>query len=232
MGCTLVDGPSPTTAGLLTSDQLAGGLTVQAVNGQADQFLSTNHGTLAWGSDGSIWYIPNSGFVGQDSFTYTIGDASGATAAANATINVNPPSLSVENADGGDGTILVSNPTSGNTSSLAPDQIDNVQIKLALDEIFGSATEDWTGWKLTMAAEDSNGSPDSAVEIWSADGTQELDNGNGVADLTSDLASLPESVAIGVSATSTETGTLAVACSTPTVKRWRNDASVMVRRLR
>ena len=54
----------------------------------------------------------------------------------------------------------MSNPTSGNTSSLAPDQIDNVQMKLALDQIFGSATEDWTGWKLTMAAEDSNGSPD------------------------------------------------------------------------
>ena len=138
MGCTLVAGSG--IDGLLTSDQLASGLTVQAVNGQAEQFLSTNDGTLAWGSDGSIWYTPNAGFVGQDSFTYTIGDASGTSASATATINVNPPSLSVENADGGDGTILVSNPTSGNTSSVAPDQIDTVQIKLALDQIFGSAT--------------------------------------------------------------------------------------------
>ena len=44
--------PIPDDSGPAHQRPTRGGLTVQAVNGQADQFLSTNHGTLAWGSDG------------------------------------------------------------------------------------------------------------------------------------------------------------------------------------
>ena len=46
------------------------------------------HGTTKINTDGTILYTPNSGFVGKDTFTYTISDKSGKTSTANVAITV------------------------------------------------------------------------------------------------------------------------------------------------
>ncbi len=46
------------------------------------------HGTAKINTDGTITYTPNSGYVGKDTFTYTISDTSGKTSTANVTVTV------------------------------------------------------------------------------------------------------------------------------------------------
>ena len=50
-----------------------------------------DHGTVTLNADGSFLYVPTPGFVGADSFTYWIGDPSGAGDVATVTINVGAP---------------------------------------------------------------------------------------------------------------------------------------------
>ena len=52
------------------------------------------HGTASVQPDGSYTYTPNSGFVGQDTFTYTISDTIGNTSTATVTITVTDPGSS------------------------------------------------------------------------------------------------------------------------------------------
>lgn len=47
-----------------------------------------SNGTLALGTDGAFTYTPNIGFVGTDTFTYQLNDATGLTATATVTITV------------------------------------------------------------------------------------------------------------------------------------------------
>ena len=53
------------------------------------------NGTLALSSDGSFTYTPNTGFSGQDTFTYTAGDGTDTSAPATVTITVDPPVVGV-----------------------------------------------------------------------------------------------------------------------------------------
>jgi hypothetical protein len=46
------------------------------------------NGKLYWMNDSYIFYFPNAGFVGKDSFTYTITDSKGATSTASVAITV------------------------------------------------------------------------------------------------------------------------------------------------
>lgn len=46
------------------------------------------HGTLTLNANGSVTYTPSAGFVGNDSFTYTLRDATGATATGTVTVTV------------------------------------------------------------------------------------------------------------------------------------------------
>lgn len=48
------------------------------------------HGTVAVNADGTIAYTPDIGYVGDDSFTYTVTDGNGATGTATVTITVTP----------------------------------------------------------------------------------------------------------------------------------------------
>jgi len=48
-------------------------------------------GRLTVAADRRVTYTPDAGFVGQDSFTYTVRDSRGATASATATVTVTPP---------------------------------------------------------------------------------------------------------------------------------------------
>ena len=49
------------------------------------------HGTLSVQSDGDVVYDADSGFVGNDVFTYTIADVHGATSTASVEVNVTDP---------------------------------------------------------------------------------------------------------------------------------------------
>ncbi len=48
------------------------------------------HGALQIGQDGSYVYVPNTGYVGSDSFSYVVTDSLGASSIANASIDVAP----------------------------------------------------------------------------------------------------------------------------------------------
>jgi Bacterial Ig domain len=57
-------------------------------------------GTASVNSDGTVLYIPDNGFIGSDSFTYTVNDTNGKTSNA-ATVDVNT-GLEISSAKGGD----------------------------------------------------------------------------------------------------------------------------------
>lgn len=61
---------------------------------------SVNAGTVVVNADGSFTYTPATGFVGLDTFTYTIKDTPGLTATATVSIDVRDPNNPVANDDG------------------------------------------------------------------------------------------------------------------------------------
>jgi hypothetical protein len=75
--------------GVLSNDNSAGGGSLTAALATA-----TSNGTLAFNADGSFSYVPASGFVGTDRFTYyainSAGQSGVATAVLNVTANGNP----------------------------------------------------------------------------------------------------------------------------------------------
>src|SRR5690606_10203396 len=52
-----------------------------------------SHGTVELNPDGSFSYIPDSGYVGSDLFTYTVSDGNGDTDVATVSIEVMPPDV-------------------------------------------------------------------------------------------------------------------------------------------
>lgn len=75
----------PAEDGLLANDTDvdSAALTAALVAGGGPQF-----GLLSLGADGSFTYTPNLGYIGPDSFTYTVSDGSVASAATTVTLNV------------------------------------------------------------------------------------------------------------------------------------------------
>ena len=75
----------PVTIAVLANDEDADGdaLTLVAVTAPAN-------GTATVNADGSVTYTPAAGFVGDDSFSYTAADPSGAETTADVTVTVNP----------------------------------------------------------------------------------------------------------------------------------------------
>ncbi|MEM8970539.1 MAG: cadherin-like domain-containing protein [Pseudomonadota bacterium] len=55
--------------------------------------IQPTNGTLIDNADGTLTYTPNTGFVGSDTFAYTVSDGNGGTAQASATITVTDSSL-------------------------------------------------------------------------------------------------------------------------------------------
>ena len=71
-------------------DRYGNPLTITHVNGVTVAFgmpVATAHGTLTLFADGGFSYTPNAGFLGTDSFTYTVSDGI-ASAIATVLINV------------------------------------------------------------------------------------------------------------------------------------------------
>ncbi len=74
--------------GVLGNDDAhsAPGLTAAVVSGVA-------HGALTLGADGSVLYVPDTGFAGSDSFVYRASSAAGAGGTATVTITVDEPTV-------------------------------------------------------------------------------------------------------------------------------------------
>lgn len=69
------------------------------------------HGTVSINPNGSITYTPTAGYVGPDSFTYTISDGNGGTSTATVTLDVGPvdtfgPPTAIDPIVATDGTII------------------------------------------------------------------------------------------------------------------------------
>jgi VCBS repeat-containing protein len=87
-GTSSISGP-----GVLTNDSDPDGLYLTAVLDSGPSHTATlvtgpSHGTLTLNGDGSFSYVPNSHYVGSDTFTYTAGDGLATSGAATVSITV------------------------------------------------------------------------------------------------------------------------------------------------
>jgi len=88
----------------------AAGVTIDALANDMDPdgdpltaSLTTNaaHGTVVANADGTFTYIPDAGFMGSDSFEYSVADGSGGTDTATVTVDVSEPNA-ISGTDGDD----------------------------------------------------------------------------------------------------------------------------------
>ena len=56
-------------------------------------FTQPSNGTVDRNPDDTLKYVPNTGFIGVDPFTYTVGDGLGGTGTATVRVDVQPPPL-------------------------------------------------------------------------------------------------------------------------------------------
>ncbi|MEM8678741.1 MAG: Ig-like domain-containing protein, partial [Planctomycetota bacterium] len=71
---------------------VGGELTITLVDGQANEATTTEGGTVTIGDDGAfVLYTPAAGFMGTDTFTYTVADGLGETSTTTVTVNVSDP---------------------------------------------------------------------------------------------------------------------------------------------
>ncbi len=117
---------TPVTINVLANDT-GTELSIAQVSSPASGSAST--------SGGAITYTPNAGFVGADSFTYTIRDGFGQLATATVTVAVIPPAL---NAANDTATTTAGSPVSINV--LANDTGTGLSIAQVISPAHGSAT--------------------------------------------------------------------------------------------
>ena len=58
-------------------------------------FTQPSNGTVERNPDGTLKYSPDTGFIGDDTFNYTVGDGLGGTATATVRVDVRPPPIAV-----------------------------------------------------------------------------------------------------------------------------------------
>jgi beta-glucanase (GH16 family) len=75
------------TGNVMTNDTDPNGLAMSVV----PTTLTTAHGSVAESTDGSFTYTPATGYMGTDSFNYTLQDTSGLTATGTATVSLGLP---------------------------------------------------------------------------------------------------------------------------------------------
>ena len=95
-------------------------------------------GQLAHLGGGNFEYTPNTDYVGQDAFSYTIYDEGGETANGAVNITVNPPDNNAPVA-GDDGNITIGIGGSGSISALANDQDADQNDTLVIDQVNGAS---------------------------------------------------------------------------------------------
>jgi filamentous hemagglutinin family protein len=98
------------------------------------------NGSVVLNSDGTVTYIPNNGFFGTDSFTYTIDDGNGGTSTATVTVNV-PPSLDREIITGQDRP-----PLPQNRNPLITSNLDNLRVDTLVGDLDAYFTNQFNGY--------------------------------------------------------------------------------------
>ncbi len=80
---------NPATVAVLANDTGPGVLAVGS-------FSQPAHGTVSANGDGTLLYVPNTGYTGSDSFSYTATNDLGGTGTASVSVSVVPPLLAVD----------------------------------------------------------------------------------------------------------------------------------------
>lgn len=154
-------------SGLVATDDLAfvpagGAIDIRVIDndsGTSIQFVSATaaaNGTAVADAQGVIRYVPNAGFVGQDTFTYAVKDSLGNTATATVTVNILGAPVAVDDefdAASGDTFLVIANDDGQGirveSVTQTPDGTvtirDNGRVKFAAKSgFFGSAVFTYT----------------------------------------------------------------------------------------
>jgi len=114
----------PNTSGLIDGDLLiANDMDVEGDTLTLVGLTQPTSGFVALNPDGTIVYIPNGGFVGLDSFTYTVSDPSGAQATGLVVIDVSTVDEDAVDDGSGDGGITVQAIEQGVLEDDEPEQV-------------------------------------------------------------------------------------------------------------
>ena len=82
----IVDQDTPVTIDVLANDTDPNSNTLTV-----NSFSQGSNGTVTLNGDGTVTYTPNGGFLGTDTFAYTVIDSFGATSTATVEVSVRPP---------------------------------------------------------------------------------------------------------------------------------------------
>ena len=98
---------------------------------------TTAGGTVELNTDGTFTYTPASGFIGEDSFDYTIVDPSGATDTATVTLNVAPDDPAVNNNPNAGDDLIAATKNEPGTANLLGNDTDPESDTLTIVEVNG-----------------------------------------------------------------------------------------------
>lgn len=161
-------------AGVLANDGDADGDTITAALVSA----ATN-GTVTLNADGSFSYVPNVGFIGQDSFTYTANDAAApASNVATVTIDVNAAANIAPVAEDDFGITVLMNPVTIDLTANDSDidgTVNTSSVVILVNPLRGTVTNNGDG---TVTYTSNNFIPGS-----DAFGYQVLDNDGAVSNI-------------------------------------------------
>ena len=98
---------------------------------------TTAGGTVTLNTDGTFTYTPSAGFIGEDSFDYTIVDPSGATDAASVTLNVAPDDPNNNNKPNAGDDLIAGTKNEPATANLLANDTDPEADSLIIAEVNG-----------------------------------------------------------------------------------------------
>ena len=136
------------------------------------------HGTLSRAADGTLTYKPNAGYVGDDSFTYTVCDAQGNTSQGTVTLHVGPgmAAPTITTVDDNQGPTQGPVAKGGSTDDTTPALIGTAEPLARVDVYDGSTLIGTTQanaqgqWTLTPATPLDTGPHHFQVRATAADG--------------------------------------------------------------